>query len=599
MRSSILFAATALIAAGCLADAKGDEEGIADDGKLDSFYNPTDHGPIAWNVPAHSVLTAEERYHTWTFELSGDAEVNLTTSYSLLGQRRTDTVLYLYRETPSSPTGWGPYIARNDDYGNTIYSQLVRTLGPGRYRALVKGYLSTTKGKFKLTAGCTGAGCAPPASDACLFGSTYNEIPDQAALQINNTNKITLATLHWLGADAQRKLVRAVQQSSHTDVTTPEEALARVDQGEVNVTWISETAARRSFIAFEYGAGDNSYGAIFDHHGDAMVTNIHDGDLENCTVTTETCRFPEDYPTLRDDPAFLLFDDRVITAAGQLSPGEADQVLAAIRQSYDDVTTVAEGLTRVDDNQVNLRIYIHNPTNTELNVVEFGAGDTSIGTIYYYTSLQRAGIINDSFIDACTLFAPKGGIVVGEACRGQGDCVTGVQCAGVFAGAGVCVLNQDIPGDGDECTSDAACGSAELVCAGVTRGYGLCNPAWMRGTFADATSAAIPDGGTLDRRIAVRGLATVDTDVILRTTIDHPRASQLRITLTNPATAEALVHDGTPADDGHPLVIDRPVVGFSGDEQVNGEWTLRIEDRTGGQVGTVSGWTLEVTSRYD
>jgi hypothetical protein len=174
-----------------------------------------------------------------------------------------------------------------------------------------------------------------------------------------------------------------------------------------------------------------------------------------------------------------------------------------------------------------------------------------------------------------------------------------VQCGGVFAGAGVCVSTAAPPGEGAECASDAACGSPALVCAGMTRGYGLCRPAWMRGVFADTTTAPVPDAGTLARRLAVRGLATVDTDVVLKVTIDHPRASQLRVTLTNPATAEVLVHAGTPADDGHPLVIDRPILGFSGDEMVNGEWTLAVQDRTGGQVGTVSGWQLTITSRFD
>src|SRR5512134_460250 len=98
MRFPAVLPVALLVIPACLSADKGDEEEILDDTKADSFYHPTDHGPIAWDVPAHSELTADERHHTWTFELSGDAEVELTTSYSIRGQRRIDTVLYLYKE---------------------------------------------------------------------------------------------------------------------------------------------------------------------------------------------------------------------------------------------------------------------------------------------------------------------------------------------------------------------------------------------------------------------------------------------------------------------------------------------------------------------
>jgi hypothetical protein len=586
--------AIAVSTTACVTDDKGAEEEIPEEGKDDSFYRPTDHGPIAWDVPGFAELTAEQHHHTWTFELSGDAEVDLTTSYALLGQRRVDTVLYLYRW---NGTSWGPYIARNDDYGNTIYSQLVKQLGAGKYRALVKGYLATTKGKFKLTAGCDGPGCTPASAASCLFGDVYHDIPGVGALEVINTNAITLETLSTLLPEDRLRLMVAVQQSSHTDVTTPEEAIGRVDQGEVNVTWIAEPAARRSFIAFEYGAGDNSYGAIFDRYSGAMVTHIHDGDLLDCTVTAETCRLPADYTMLRNDPAFVLNTERAITAPGQVTDSDAAQVLDTLARIYG-VTTIAAGLAMADEGTVYLRTYFHTPTSTDLTVVQLYGGDTSIGSIYYGTSLQRAATIEDLFLYGCSLFQPLGGVAAGAACRGTGDCDGSLRCEGVFAGAGACVSTADIPGEGAECATDAACG-AGLVCAGATRGYGLCNPAWMRGAFLDSMPAAIPDGGTLARRIAVRGLATVDTDVVLQMTIDHPRASQLRVTLTNPATAEVVVHTGSAADDGHPLVIDRPILGFSGDEMVNGEWTLRIEDRTAGSTGIAGAWKLIVTSRYD
>lgn len=587
-----------LLSTACLAsDGKGGEDELpADDGKDDSQRTPTDHGPIGFGQSLAEELTAAHRYHAWTFELSGDATVSIETSYAVRGQRRTDTVLYLYRE---GPTGWGSYIARNDDHDGNVYSEIVKTLGAGRYRILVKGYLTTTRGKFKVTVDCDGSGCSTPVQSQCLFGEQFGDLDGLDAVHVAARTVLTAASLPTLDAAARDRIVRALRESAHTDVTTAEEAFERVDGGEINSLALYEPAGQRSFVAIEYGAGDNSYGAIFDRVTGAMVAPIHDGFYEGCTVTNEVCRLPATYPDLRSDATFELREDRVVTDADQLSGVELDEALAALRRTYDDVVSVADGLSRVDQETLHVRSYFHTTTNTDLVAFEYGAGDTSLGAIFYLGSLQIAAVIEDSDLQGCSLFMPIGGMGAGEACRGVGDCAAGLLCTGVFAGAGACVSTPDLPGEGVECATDAACGSAALVCAGATRGGGLCNPAWMRGSFADAVGAAVPDAGILARGLAVRGLATVDTDVVLRLTVDHPRASQLRVTLTNPAGNEVLVRAGAAGDDGHALVIDQPVLGFSGDEQVNGEWTLRVQDRTAGHAGTLRGWTLMVTSRWD
>jgi hypothetical protein len=397
-----MFCVLLIAATGCLGDeAKGEEEELLDDGKADTQRRPTDHGAVMFGEPVISALTADERYHAWTFELSNDARVNLTTSYAVLGQRRTDTVLYLYKETA---TGWGAYFARNDDYGTTTYSQLVRDLGAGRYRVLVKGHQAATLGKFKLTAGCDGNGCVPVDPAGCLFGDVYHDIPGNPSLQVINTNRITAANLATLGPIDQQRLLRAVRDESYDDATTPENALMRVDQGEVNVTWIAEPAAQRTFVAFEYGAGDNSYGAIFSRTNDQRASSINDGDLINCTVKRERCRLPDDWGALREDPSFTEVSRRVVTTASQLSGVAVAQAVGAFRQSYDDVTTVADGLSRVDRNELNVVTFRHAATSTQVDVFEYGAGDTSVGAIYQHGTTTLAGVINDLSIESCTWF---------------------------------------------------------------------------------------------------------------------------------------------------------------------------------------------------
>jgi hypothetical protein len=72
--------------------------------------------------------------------------------------------------------------------------------------------------------------------------------------------------------------VRAVQESNAA-VSTVAGAFASVDQGEVNIVSLVHTASGRRFTAFEFGAGDNSYGAIFTDGTTQLTAAIHDGDL--------------------------------------------------------------------------------------------------------------------------------------------------------------------------------------------------------------------------------------------------------------------------------------------------------------------------------
>jgi hypothetical protein len=390
-----LFAGLSLL--GCMDDKGPEEESPPDGAKDDSFRKPTNHGLIEFGASATSVLTADERFHAWVFELSDSAKVDLTTSYAVLGQRRTDTVLYLYRETDGT---WGPYIARNDDYGSTTYSKLTRELAPGRYRALVKGHLESTVGKFKLTASCDGPGCAP----GCVFGSTYHEAFTAPTLSKINSMVVTAANLDTLSASYQDMLVRAVHESSHTDVTTASEALSRVDQEELNLTFFAEPAALRTFVAFEYGAGDNSYGAFFEKRSGERAAAIHDGDLYTCTSQRETCLLPPDYATMKTDPSFTQTAVRTVTAATQLSAAEKAQAAIAMPIVYGQATTVADGIAQADGGEIHVATYTHAMTGRKVTVLEWGAGDTSVGTLFHGTTTSVAGIIDDLSIDGCTLF---------------------------------------------------------------------------------------------------------------------------------------------------------------------------------------------------
>ena len=92
-------------------------------------------------------------------------------------------------------------------------------------------------------------------------------------------------------------------------------------------------------------------------------------------------------------------------------------------------------------------------------------------------------------------------------------------------------------------------------------------------------------------------------DVEVRAVFSHPRPRDLTVSLINPAGTEVVLFDGATAyphyDQDSYLELDGPVLGFSGDESVNGARTLIARDRVPGQDGQLTNWALTITSRWD
>ncbi len=276
---SILFSFVAVAAVGCAdpIDPKGaeDDADLALDGKLDSQRKPTDHGAISSGSTVQESLVSSARYHAWEFDLVGPADISFDTSRAPNGAE-VDTVMYLYKQQANG--NWGSYVARNDDAGDSLFSSLDRNAGAGRYRVLVKGYKTSTYGAFQLSYTCSGAGCYA----VCGLGGSFYELRNDPRFTVSPATVLTAAST--LTALQQAQVVRAMQASTHTDVTTAAAAFAAADQGEINEYPIKEVATGRLYIAMEYGAGDNSYGAIFEAGTSTVATEIHDGDFYECTV---------------------------------------------------------------------------------------------------------------------------------------------------------------------------------------------------------------------------------------------------------------------------------------------------------------------------
>ncbi|MBC7172301.1 MAG: hypothetical protein H5U40_07750 [Polyangiaceae bacterium] len=104
---------------------------------------------------------------------------------------------------------------------------------------------------------------------------------DSAAFELVSHERIVPGTL--LTAAESEQLLAAVRVA-YAEASDLDSALDSVDQSEVNQLVLRELDSGRDFVAYEYGAGDNSYGAVFAGDAPAIVAEIHDGDLYECTV---------------------------------------------------------------------------------------------------------------------------------------------------------------------------------------------------------------------------------------------------------------------------------------------------------------------------
>jgi len=256
--------------------AKALEEPLGSDAlKDDSFRSPTSHGELAFGQPATTELTSDHRHHAWTFELAGPASVSLVTRPPVEPGVEVDTVLYLYREGAS---GWGRYIARNDDHGETLFSKLDRDLEAGRYRVLVKGYAKSTMGPFSLESACDGDGC--PALARCLLGNTSSELFADPAFAGRGFQLIEDAALYPASTQAQLVAAAKVLDPSVSDLAQAMAASSRVERFLVERV---ATGALYHVVTLRDG-DDRTFGAAFRGETVEIVAEVRDSQLIGCSL---------------------------------------------------------------------------------------------------------------------------------------------------------------------------------------------------------------------------------------------------------------------------------------------------------------------------
>ena len=188
-----------------------------------------------------------------------------------------------------------------------------------------------------------------------------------------------------------------------------------------------------------------------------------------------------------------------------------------------------------------------------------------------------------------------------EGCTDTSECAADELCVGkpktVMGATGQCAPKGSPSGTGQSCGASTPCPTG-LACLGEfiwPDGQGFCIAGWQAKDFYSFDSAAIPDDGTtISSSIVACGLATVPVDIVVTLHLDHPRPEDLLITLEDPNEQQGTVLD-------HETYAGGDIVAFvgSGDDSVNGLWTLRVTDTVAGESGALLGWSVYLLSNFD
>lgn len=117
---------------------------------------------------------------------------------------------------------------------------------------------------------------AAAAKSTALEAGTFNDFLDQ----VTTTSRADITSASTVDALLTKQLIAACHQSSYTDVKTLADAFEAVDQGEFVVRQVKDKKTGETYTAVDYGAGDNTYGAIFKAGSSKPIVGIHDGDLQ-------------------------------------------------------------------------------------------------------------------------------------------------------------------------------------------------------------------------------------------------------------------------------------------------------------------------------
>lgn len=307
------------------------------------------------------------------------------------------------------------------------------------------------------------------------------------------------------------------------------------------------------------------------------------------------CFLPTPYHDYPMTPWLVFLDAAEITSASGLTVVEREQIVTAAHQSaHTDVTTAEAAILAVD--ALTRERFWDDSNAKAVDVITYYSGDNRYGAVFDRGSSGMIAAIVDGDMSACT--RPVGPLR--NACASTSDCSATSTCVGIIDDIGKCVESDAVLGSGETCfTSDDCALDFGLVCTKNTSvESGMCLPAWMQ-TVVPVSVGDLGGGETFVVPIVMRGIATVDVAVSLGVYApNHTRPTDLSVEVENPDTSISIAHITNPAQALGLIEFELPLF-YSGDERVNGVWTLRITDSGTGGAEPIDRVWLRVRSRLD
>lgn len=234
------------------------------------------------DVWANGSFMGVERIHMYTLELVEGAKISLEVTQKG-SSRGLDTGLFIFE--PAQQGATGDMVASDDDSGWGTLSRLetFEASKTGAYTVWVMKQAARSRANYRVQATCLNGACVAGADLAttCAFGPTlrhmrqgfgFTRAMDQRKMSVSPASDPT-----------ERAQVIAAVATNYDGVSTYEDAIASVDAGDVYRWELWDASSRSSFVAYQFWAGDNEYGAIFTPDGVKVLALIQDGDVTSCT----------------------------------------------------------------------------------------------------------------------------------------------------------------------------------------------------------------------------------------------------------------------------------------------------------------------------
>ena len=268
-------------------DDKGEGAGVPalSGGKADTSGLIVEKGALELGEAAavEADIAGRGQFHAYEIALPESASIDLEITQKG-STRDLNTTLYVYGPRDDAGQWSSEHIAFDDDDGWGPLSRIRGFEAPeaGTYLVLVGTYSGKQNGHYRIRATCANEQCdaQPAIASVCAFGAHYNDLfTDDSAMTLISQRRVTSADTI---TDLERDQIVASVASTYDMVTTISEAFGSVDAGQVNISYLWDASTGKPFVAYEFGAGDNSYGMIAPGDGTQAMARIQDGEITDC-----------------------------------------------------------------------------------------------------------------------------------------------------------------------------------------------------------------------------------------------------------------------------------------------------------------------------